>query len=251
MTVGKVICVSFALVACCPGVLSCTSIPFLGRPTAATVLASARTRVYVSDFVFSPGAFTYETGMLPIHPVAAPGPLQGVVPRVFGVPQDPSVRARQLMDLMATSIRDGLSGAGFDARRLAADQARPTEGWLVRGTFTDMKEGNRLSRSLIGLGAGRTHFQVFVFIDELAPGAAHPAIALNTSAASARTPGALFSLNPIVAAATFVSCGLDLDDSVVETASTIAEQIAQRIRKRQRTAAPASPGHAQTIARSP
>jgi len=247
MSIGKVICLSFAAAACCLGALSCTNISS-SRPGPAALPASSRTPVYVSDFVFSPGAFTDEAGLLPIHPVA-PGPLQGVVPRVFGVPQDPSVRAHELVNLMSASIREGLANAGFDAHRIAAEQTRPANGWLVRGTFTDMAEGNRLKRALIGLGAGKTHFQVFVFVDQLAPGPAPHTIALNTSAASGRNPGAIFSLNPIVAAATFVSCGLDLDDSVAETGAALAGQIARRIRDQHRAGGP--PPHAPAIARSP
>ncbi len=203
--------------------------------------------MYVSDFVFSPGAFTDEAGLLPIHPVA-PGPFQGVVPRVFGVPQDSSMRAHELVNLMSASIREGLADAGFDARRIAAEQTRPANGWLVRGTFTDMEEGNRLKRALIGLGAGKTHFQVFVFVDQLAPGPAPHTIALNTSAASGRRPGAIFSLDPVVAAATFVSCGLDLDHSVAQTGSALARQIARHIREHR---AGGPPPHAQASARSP
>lgn len=215
---------------------ACARVVAYARAGVSAAPVPARTVIYISDFRLGASAFGRESGLLPLAPVA-PGPLGSVVPRAFGIPEDPSTRVRELLDMMSVNVRDDLASAGFEARRLAAEQPVPDHGWLVRGTFTDLREGNRLGRALIGLGAGKTHFQVFVFVDELAPGAIPSTWSLSSSAASSVRPGAIFTLNPIVAAADFVSCGLDLDRSMIETASTIAGQITQHIRNQHPAAA--------------
>jgi hypothetical protein len=187
-----------------------------------------RTPVYVTDFKYVPGAFRRESGMLPVDPIA-PASGGGMVARAFGLPEDPSCRAQELVDLMSSTLTEDLANAGFDAHRLRTGKPPPTQGWLVRGTFTDMNEGNRLGRALIGLGAGRTHFQVFVFIDRLAPGPSEFPYALHTSDASIAAPGAVFILSPIAAVARFMSGAGDLDASVMKTAAKIARQITKRI----------------------
>ena len=205
---------------------ACAALGLYGRLGIDPTRHSQPTVIYISDFTLHAGSFRQEHGILPIDPIT---PLGSVIPRAFGVPEDPSLRARELVDLMSSTLKEDLINAGFDARRIHLDGPLPTQGWLVRGTFTDMNEGNRLGRAIIGLGAGKTHFQVFAFLDQLAPGAAQPAYALSTSARSSAAPGAMFSLSPIVAAERFISGGLDLDSSMVKTASEIAQQIAQHV----------------------
>jgi hypothetical protein len=225
--VSKVVFLIFALWVAC-GTPACSRImSYAGAQLITASPIPTRKPIYVTDFKFSPGAFRRESGLLPVHPVAPAA--ASVVYRTFGVPEDPNCRARELVDLMTSTLTEDLAEAGFDARRLLPDEPPPAPGWIVRGTFTDMNEGNRLGRALVGLGAGRTHLQVFVFVDRLAPGASESSYALNTSAANGEGPGAIFLFSPIVAVARFMSGATDLDTSVVKTASKIARQISRQI----------------------
>ena len=75
--------------------------------------------------------------------------------RLYGKSSDPEERARQLVALMSKSLLD-LSNAGFQAVRQPPGAPIPTQGWLLRGSFSLVQEGNRLQRSIIGMGMGET-----------------------------------------------------------------------------------------------
>jgi len=184
--------------------------------------------VYVRDFDLDAATIKVERGVLPPPPPPPPGPLGRVLPAPPGAPTDAAGRARELIELMSNALVDDLSKAGLVARRLRVDEAAPARGWLVRGIFTDVNEGNRLRRAAIGFGAGETRLQVVVAVDNLADGAPRPFYELDTTAASGPLPGAVITLNPYVAAARFVLAGHDLERNVKQTAGQIAADVAAR-----------------------
>ncbi len=71
---------------------------------------------------------------------------------------------------MASSLLKDLTKAGFSALRLQPGATVPPEGWLVRGVFTQVQEGNHLQRALIGFGEGATDVQVVTKVDDLSQG---------------------------------------------------------------------------------
>ncbi len=116
------------------------------------------------------------------------------------------------------------------------------EGWLVRGSFLQVDEGNRLRRA-IG-GAGQTDMQVAVTVDDLTVNPSQtPLLQLNTDtdAKSTKSPGsggggnkklpsaggrmALYSI-----ALKYVLAGYDLDRNAKETGAKIAEEVANRVK---------------------
>lgn len=185
--------------------------------------------VYVADFELDVSNVRAERGILPAPP--PPPPLGSVLPRLPGAPMEPAVRARQLVDLMSTSLVKDLTAKGVSVRRLGKGQPPPADGWLVRGVFTDVQEGNQLRRAVIGFGAGRTELQALVAVDDLTRGAPKPMYEADTKADSGILPGAAITLNPYVAAARFVLSGSDLDRNVKQTAAQIAEQVARRLKE--------------------
>ena len=54
-------------------------------------------------------------------------------------------------------------------------------GCLARGIFTEVEEGNRLRRAVIGFGQGKTDLQVFVSLDDLKCGVPKPFYEFDTS----------------------------------------------------------------------
>jgi len=148
----------------------------------------------------------------------------------LGVRQDPQAEARHLVDLMSRSLVDALTKAGFRATRVAPGAGLPATGWLVRGVFLQVDEGNRLRRALIGFGAGHTDMQVAATADDLSKGALAPLCNSDAEARSGHLPGAAVTLNPVVAGVRFVLAGSDLDRNVRECAGKIAQAVAARVR---------------------
>src|SRR5439155_7706883 len=95
------------------------------------------------------------------------------------------------------------------ARRLPSGAPMPTSGWLVRGVFTDVSQGNQLSRAVIGFGAGKTDLQVVVDVNDLSQSAPGRFYELITAADSGKAPGAgpTIVLGPAGLAARFVLAG--------------------------------------------
>lgn len=183
--------------------------------------------VYVADFEI--GVVKHEDGMLS----GRPGPVGRIGQRLYGTSSDPAARAQQLVDLMANSLVKELSKSGFNVLRLPPGNPVPAAGWFVRGIFTEVQEGNRLQRAMIGFGQGQTDIQVVTTIDNLSQGPPKPLYEVATDATSGKTPGAAPTLiiGPYGAAARFVMAGKDLNKNVKQTAAKIAEQMTQRIQR--------------------
>ena len=194
--------------------------------------ATAPTTIYVANFELDAADIKSEPGMLPSLP-KAPGPLGHLLPSPPGTPKDPQVLARDLVDSMSTSLAKDLAKAGQNARRLTPGEPVPKSGWLVRGVFTEVNQGDQLRRAMIGFGMGKTELQVVVDISELDQAAPKPFYELNTIADSGKSPGAgpMIALNPAGAAARFVIAGKDLDRNVSQTASKIANEVALRTKQ--------------------
>ena len=107
----------------------------------------------------------------------------------------------------------------------------PAAGWLVRGVFTEVQEGNRLRRAMIGFGQGQTDIQVVTTVDDLSLGPPKPLYEIATDATSGDKPGAAPTLafSPYGAAARFVMSGKDLEKNVKQTAAQIADRMAKHI----------------------
>ncbi len=180
--------------------------------------------VYVSDFDLETSNLKSENG-LPLSLPKLPG-----LPPFPGTPKDPETRARELVDSMSRTLVKELNRAGSNARHLDRNDRIPASGWLVRGVFTHVNEGNQLSRALIGFGAGKTDVQLIVDLNDLTQGAPRPFYQLNTTADSGTAPGAgpTIVLGPAGAAARFVIAGKDVDRNVQQTASRIAATIVER-----------------------
>ena len=82
--------------------------------------------------------------------------------------QDPAAKAHQLVSLMSQSMVDDLADKGLHAQRLFPGDALPRAGWLVRGVVTELDEGNRLRKAVIGFGAGQSELQLHVNLVDLA-----------------------------------------------------------------------------------
>jgi hypothetical protein len=210
--------------ALCLALCGCGTARISRRREIAVAPTAKPTIIYVADFQLNSATVKSRAGLLPTPP-ALPGPLRSVVPPLPGTPRNAHTVAREVVDQMAVSLVKDLNQAGLKAQRLSTNATMPSSGWLVRGVFTDVDQGNQLSRAIIGFGSGKTDLQVSVDLDDLSKGAPTPFYEMNTVADSGKAPGA----GPtFAAAARLVFTGKDLDRTVKQTASQIAAEIVQR-----------------------
>jgi len=144
--------------------------------------------------------------------------------------QDPQVHAQKIVSSMADKITSDLTHAGVDARRLPAGAPAPATGWVVRGVFLSVDEGNRIRRAVVGFGAGQGSLQVAVAVNDLATQGQPPLYQEVDSGSSGHMPGAVVTLNPYVALAKFVLAGHDEAKTINDTAKEIAGTVVQRLR---------------------
>lgn len=184
--------------------------------------------VYVSDFELDAGSVRADQS-----PVANARHFAGsLLPRPFAHHDDPQAHARQIVEQMADTLVADLRKAGVDARRLPAAATLPAQGWLVRGVFLDVDEGNRLRRSMVGFGAGAIEIDLAVAVDDLAKQAPAPLYQVIETHSSENKPGAgaAIALNPYVAAAKFVLARGDQRMSVAHAAGEVSDAVMTRVK---------------------
>jgi hypothetical protein len=188
--------------------------------------------IYVADFDLDAGEIQSQGLSQGIMSSMTARPVFSILPHPLGVlPQDKTSTAHELVEVMATSLVTDLTKAGFPAQRISADASPPSDGWLLRGVFTQVDEGNRLRRAIIGVGAGKTQMQVVTKLDDLSQGPPQPFYEVDTSAESGKMPGAIVTMSPAAAAVKFVLASGDLNRNARDTASKIATSVAARVPK--------------------
>ncbi|RQM47309.1 DUF4410 domain-containing protein [Paraburkholderia bannensis] len=186
--------------------------------------------VYVSDFELDASSVTTDQNPVDQARRLAGGLLPRPLPRLRG--EDPQAKARDIVEEMASTLVADLRRAGVDARRLAAGVPMPAQGWLVRGVFLQVDEGDRLRRAMVGFGSGASEVQLAVAVDDLATHAPAPLYQVIDAQSSHKTPGAgaAIALNPYVAAAKFVIARGDQRLTVERAAGQVADTVVERVK---------------------
>ncbi|HTQ97797.1 MAG TPA: DUF4410 domain-containing protein [Candidatus Acidoferrum sp.] len=188
------------------------------------VFSKADMTVYVSDFDLDAQNFQADQGRTKV--VQRPGIIEGPRKRE----QDPAVQAKKTVDEMATNIVNDLKKAGYKAERIGTTDAKPSTGVWVHGVFTELDEGNRIHRAVIGFGAGEAKMDLYVTMNDLS----HPEQPLYSTAESGdsgKKPGAAITMNPYVAAAKFVMEKNAPEKTVKKTASEISDDIIKHLKE--------------------
>ncbi len=207
-----------------------------GGESSAPLPRQAPRTIYVADFALDAEHYAGDEGVRG----ALPGRLGQRVPRPLAK-DNPAERARQIVDAMAEALVERLRAGGLAAERLR-DTTRelPREGWLLQGVFTEVGEGNRMKRALIGFGKGATSMDLQVGISDLGSAEARAPFALfGTAKDPSKIPGAVVTLNPYVAAAKFVLQKNATGRDIQQTAAQIAGEI---LRYRQQIMEGSEPG---------
>jgi hypothetical protein len=185
-----------------------------GETTAGASPAAPARRVYVENFGLDAEATEPRTGILPR-------------PHLFRqlTGEDPAAHARRVVDELAAALVKDLNAAGVPAERLLPGQPLPSDGWLVRGVFTEVDTGAPLRRAVIGFGSGRTDMEVQVGVSDLADRPDQSFLLFGTVNDPSRLPGGAVTRNPYVVAAKFVLAKGAPARDVQQTAQTIAEEL--------------------------
>jgi hypothetical protein len=176
--------------------------------------------IYVTDFDLGTEAVKEKQGLLG----GGDGPIRGRM-RERREDRGSGANPQELVNLLATSLVADFNERGVKSERLRGDAAFPKEGWIVRGQFTEVDEGNRVRRAMIGFGSGKAEMQMHVNVADLAKSPNSPFLVFGTAADSGRMPGAIMMMNPYVAAAKFVMSKNAPAKDVKKTASKLAEAI--------------------------
>lgn len=176
--------------------------------------------VYVLDFALDLSSIVPDHGVLDQRGLLGAGPLERIGP--LHRQDDPTLTATTLVNLLATSIAQELGKNLIPAMRLPQGQALPDSGWLVRGRFIIVDEGNRVRRAVIGFGEGATDMQVDFEVCELGRNPLTPFLVSSAESGSGKKPGAMVTMNPYVAAAKFVLAKNASENDVRQVGAEIA-----------------------------
>ncbi|HTJ95816.1 MAG TPA: DUF4410 domain-containing protein [Pararobbsia sp.] len=141
---------------------------------------------------------------------------------------DPQAHAQRIVSSLSAQLMSDLQKAGFDARHVDGMDPLPANGWLVRGVFLSVDEGNRLKRAVVGFGAGQETIELAVAIDNLSSMPPAPLYQTIEGQSSEHKPGAAVTLNPYVAAAKFVLAKGDEHKTIVDTAQKVSDEVVRR-----------------------
>jgi predicted RNA-binding protein with PIN domain len=188
--------------------------------------------IYVSDFALEAEHMEGDQGVRGLLPGKRLKNIEKRLPHPMA-DSNPEEQAKKIVDAMSQSLVDDLNDRGFIARRLPGSPAAlPRKGWLVQGVFTEVDEGNRIKRAVIGFGRGATRMEVQVAVSDLSSqNPKNPFIVFGTVKKPKKMPGAAVTLNPYVAAAKFVMEKNATEKDIRKTAEQIADEIVKHNQK--------------------
>jgi hypothetical protein len=197
--------------------------------------------IYISDFALEAERLEGDQGVKGLLPDKRLKNIGKRLPHPM-TDSNPEEQARKIVDAMSQSLVDDLNGRGFIARRLSGSQGvLPRKGWLVQGVFTEVDEGNRIKRAVIGFGRGATRMEVQVAVSNLASQKPKtPFIVFGTAKTPKKMPGAAVTLNPYIAAAKFVVEKDATEQDIRTTAEQIVDEIVKHNQKFKEQAKPKS-----------
>jgi Domain of unknown function (DUF4410) len=141
----------------------------------------------------------------------------------------------QTADAMADAMVQRLEALGFVATKVP--RGTPISGdnvLIVDGTFTDINEGNRLRRMVVGFGMGQSTVDAQVQVYQMANGNTQQIMDFSTHADSGKMPGAAVTAVPGAAVggtAAAVSLGVNLAAAGGKTYTSAISVMAQRSAK--------------------
>jgi hypothetical protein len=204
------------------GVGVCASVALAQGGNPATASAPV---VYVMDFELDAANVTPDQSRL-----SRARRLAGSLSPLHLTEQDPQKKSQQIVTDMSDTLVADLKRDGIEARRLPVGAEVPAQGWLVRGVFVSVDEGNRVRRAVVGFGAGQGRIELAVAIDQLPNPSPAPLYQTVEGQSDKHAPGAMVKLNPYVAAARYVMAGNDEQANIKQAASQVTDAVVARLK---------------------
>ena len=183
--------------------------------------------VYVSDFELDADNLQTAQGVgSGTGPTGRTRIIEG--PRARRKEEDPAAQAQKLVSEMTRDLIADLQKSGFTAHQLMPGESRPKEGLWLHGVFTEVDEGNRVRRAVIGFGSGAATMDLYVTLTDLSK-PNQSLYEIDTKDTSGKKPGAAITMNPYAAAAKFVMEKNATGKVVKKTASQIVDDIVKKL----------------------
>jgi hypothetical protein len=182
--------------------------------------------IYIKDFQLDSENYKGNQGVLSRRPLK---------PRLLnrGSQNKYGEKSATIVKSMSDALVGEFADKNLPAQRLSSpDNSLPKNGWLINGVFTEVDEGNRLKRAVIGFGQGSTQMTVQIGVSDLAskkPKA--PFIIFGTIKDPGKKPGAVVTMNPYVVAAKFV---LEKNASTRDIKNTAKQIVAEILKYKQK-----------------
>lgn len=225
----KITCPLLVAALAAPVITGCSTVKVTESKAFTSAPASCPATIYVADF--DAGVITNQ-----FSSAGATNRLTVIGESLeYGSPGSvwPAQFQAELTDLMAKHIVKDLTKSGYQAVRNSPETPLPSDGWLIRGSFSSVQKGNLPLRAFIGLGAGREDVQVACVIDRLGETNSEPLYEIHMDSSTRNLPGAIFTPMPALLAGRYALDWNDVEKDVKKTATQIANQIDQEIQGQQ------------------
>ena len=147
-------------------------------------------RVIVYDFAVSPDEVTLDQGL--------PEKLVRSFQSASTTEQERLVGQQVAQAIARTMVEEIINNGGLSAELAQGSPPFPDNVILIKGQILSIDEGNRTTRTLVGLGVGRTHVEADAQVLYLAQGETTPRLleSMEAAAKSDRLPGVVETLFP-------------------------------------------------------
>jgi hypothetical protein len=136
--------------------------------------------------------------------------------------------SREVQEALMQDLVDGINGLGISAR-IADTSPPPDNAFLLQGQFTNIDEGNRLRRNIIGFGSGQSTLDTYVRLVQVTPEQFVTLMSFGTHSDSGAMPGALVTggVGAAAGASTAAMLGTNAGLAVVKGYRSQVSQLAR------------------------
>lgn len=193
-----------------------------------SALAAGPSQIYVQDFKLDVSNLKTDSGVGGLtDQVSASGGILGRLSQRMSrgsISGTPEAQVPQIISAMSESLISGFKKKGIPAARLAEGTTDiPHDGWLVKGRFVEVDEGNRAERAALGFGLGATQMEAQVEVADLSSkNPKQPFLIFGTNKEAGMKPG---GFNPYVMAAKFHLEKKATAQDIQKTADAIVDEI--------------------------
>lgn len=189
---------------------------------------SGPSRIYVQDFSLDASDLKTDSGVGGLtDQVSGSGGILGRFSQRTSrgsISGNAEAQTPQIISAMSESLVAAFRKKGVTAERLTSGNGgMASDGWLVKGRFVGIDEGNRAQRAALGFGLGATQMVVQVSVSDLTgKNPNEPFLVFGTSKEAGMKPG---GFNPYVIAAKFRMEKKATLDDIQKSADEIAGEI--------------------------